>query len=323
MRICLPSAKPSTLWRTAASAAVLSLPLLAAAPAAAVTTRIVDCESGPFQTIQAAITAAEAGDTVVVHQCPLGPYAPFSVTKDRLHVVAADLDIDLTGAVAQGVGVLPSGFVPPVVVDGGLLEGTMPCASIAGTEGVTIEGFYLQNCLASGIEIGPGAADTELTSNRVESPADAGVLITSATETTITGNLIALAGLSGIVVDSASSGTIITDNLIGANDGRGILNEGTGSRIVNNSVRGNTQEGICENGLAAQIALNTALNNGSSSPAGSDIGLLVNGDSTDAALTGNNAGLGSILDPFAQAECAENDPPCDQSVGTETCSSSP
>ena len=77
-----------SLLRCLVPAAVL---LLASTSISQAAINIVNCVAGPFFTIQAAVTAAVNGDTIVVEVCPAGPYNEnvLIVGFTGLHLVGA------------------------------------------------------------------------------------------------------------------------------------------------------------------------------------------------------------------------------------------
>ena len=236
-----------SLLRCLVPAAVL---LLASTSISQAAINIVNCVAGPFFTIQAAVTAAVNGDTIVVEVCPAGPYNEnvLIVGFTGLHLVGAS-EGD-AGAVRAGVGA--NTLNPPVVVSGAGLAG--PCFDIQTSDDIKVQNFRITNCSLAGVRFRSSNQVLVLANRIINIPDASGVEAISGTDAQVSSNLIALTGVNGVLLDSTETSTI-ADNFIVRSGREGILTNGANnSRIDNNDIR---QSGL--EPVEIQIPLSQAL----------------------------------------------------------------
>ncbi len=215
--------------------ALSALVLMASATAAPAAVLVVDCVAGPYPTIGAAVAAAFAGDTIVVHGCSTGPYNENVILAgaayDRVRLVGASFDIEDYGALACG---LPE---PAAVIDGSGLAGS--CITVQGTTSVSIVGFEFQNCAPHAVHL-IDDLDTVVKANRIVRTPGIGIRALQSFNAQILCNLVGLSDAEGILLlDTEAS--LVGGNLVGRSGAAGIMlqsaNPDRGS--INNEVCGN------------------------------------------------------------------------------------
>jgi hypothetical protein len=197
------------------SACALVLPLLlaTAAPAAAATTRVVDddmvdCPAATYTTIQDAVNAAAAGDTIEVcaGAYPEAALGPLTINK-TLTLKGAQVGVDARSRAGD----------ESVIADS---QGT----SIAASD-VVIDGFTVQNSTnpaftGYGLWINPGKDGTQIVNNIIENNiVGIGLANAGATQAVIEHNLIRNNNRSG----GASGSGIYTDQYVGGSTVRNVL----------------------------------------------------------------------------------------------------
>lgn len=282
----------------------VALTAVAAVPGAAAIL-VVDCAGGPFFDIGSAVLAAGPGDTVVVHECTVFPFAypPFTVlAKDRVHVVAADVtEPTAMGGQRVGFGTVPLTLFNPVVVVDGTLLSPSSCVSIDSSFGVAIKGLKLINCVGAGVAI-TFSGETTVVGNRIQN-AMGGIREGDCRSTHIIGNMIVSSTGPGIAVGN-SSFALIADNQVGNSSGDGILITATAAfvtaaHVVNNQIVGNAGAGIRDQAIETRIERNTVLSNGGPAQ------IVIDAVAVDADAVGNITGF-SILNLGAGTEMQDN-----------------
>ena len=203
-----------------------------------------DCDAATpsFMTIQSAITAASAGNTIKV--CP-GVYP---------ELVNVNKSLTINGAQA-GVNAGTRTTLPAAesVVTGKIVTGTTRSSAFyASVNNVTIDGFTAQdntnpNQFGTGILVKKGVVGTQLLNNIIQNNI---IGIIPTTDTTISGNLIrnnnqpGPTGGTGIYAEAAANGNplnnlTITNNTISGNNNVGILLDQTGGTTNNNTISNN------------------------------------------------------------------------------------
>ncbi len=187
-----------------------------------------------YKTIQGAIDAAQAGDTVEVAP---GTYYETLVLKERVIVRSEGTEAEhLNHTAARRTTVDAGGVFKPVV---------------AGADGAVIDGFTLT---------GLGKVNHHL-------PAHPHGVQNRGTSPIIINNIIHHMGSTGIgshVKNGKQAAPYIANNIVYANQGLGIgNNHGSAATIVGNIVYGNTESGIgIRNGAHPLIADNIVYSNG-------------------------------------------------------------
>ena len=280
----------------------LLLLVFAMLPVAPVTAAIltVNCATGPFFTINAAVTAAANGDTVMVEGCAV-PYIE-NVTIagfTGLHVVGVTPP-DPTGA-GGDFGAKPAGVGAAVnsqtVVNGAGLGGA--CFDIQDSGDVKIQNFSLVNCTQGGVRIRSSKRVLVLANRIISHPNSTGILAINTDDLQISSNLIAVTGQEGIMLDGTRLSTV-ADNFIVRAGSAGIrLSAGANNRVDNNDVRLSGAQGLVVSGAEARIERNSFVQ----SAAAADI--LVDAASVNADVVGNSVPAG-IVDSGAGSELANN-----------------
>jgi len=192
--------------------------------------------TGPFTSIQAAVSAAPSGATIDVAP---GSYSGTVVVNKPLILLGAQAGVNPTTAGARTNPALES-----------TLNGTFQVEA----SNVTINGFTVQNGkTATGVTDAAGDSNTVLEDNIIQYT-KLGVSFVGDTGASISTNLIETSATDGIDLGDAS-GTTISYNLIEANgnftavgqssQGQGISLSGvTSSSVVDNQVLNNHTDGI-------------------------------------------------------------------------------
>jgi len=276
---------------TALGAALVALAL--SPTALADTTLVVDkdrveCPDADFQSIQAAVTAAQPGTTIDV--CP-DVYSEAVDIRPATTAATTDLKLVAKGKPAEvvldGGGVLDAGFeleeVSGVLVKGFMVQRYHDNIVLQQADGNRIEGnvttlafghagilvtasdfnlitknasFLNQHPTSSGIGIGAGASFNTVEYNETYNNPSVGIL------------------LGGALLTPAGSGNRILYNfshdngkpVAGASGGNGILNNAPATRISDNRVEDNNRHGILVTGVASvgvRVQDNRVFRNGS------------------------------------------------------------
>lgn len=262
------------------------------APTAEAAILEVDCNSGPYLTIQAAINASSPGDVVVVHQCSTA-YAGFSlVALQDLEIVGADVPNGWIGAFSVGLGT--SAPLNPMVA-----EPTSSCVHIEKSTDITITGLLLEPCSQNGFLI-VDSSDIQIRGNWVASAGGDGVAIQRSEDIGISGNFLygaAVRGRSGINIDSKSQAVEVQHNRV-RNNWFGILMDGHRVDILNNDVTSNLSIGVLVTGLDGLVSRNTVLGNGNASTPQIDF----NAQPPGTCVVGNDTNGGLVPLTGCQAE---------------------
>jgi hypothetical protein len=263
--------------------------LLTTRPATAEVLR-VNCETGPYTEIDAAVDAAADGDTVLVDRCALGPYAPFDVVgKEGVHVLSALGRGGGSGARSEEQPA--AGFRPSAIIDG---DGGFQCILIADSDGVTLQGFAIRNCGFHAIEV-LTSIDTSVIGNRIDGGVEA-IRDQSSSHSRYLDNVI-VGGIFSIFLDGDDAlvaGNRVEDDLGGAIS---ILN--SRNQVVDNGITGSGAEGILDQAFGSRIERNRVLGNGGAAQ------IVLNSGSSDADVISNVTG-NSILDFGTGTDLADN-----------------
>ena len=179
--------------------------LVSAGPAQAHRTTVV----GPGQSIQAAVDAAEPGDTIRV----------FGTHRENVAIQTDGLTLRGVGAV-----IVP----PPTPVVHACFDPTMVGEAVHGicvigdvdfvtgevtryVEGVTVQGFTIRDFVGSGVAV-VAARDSAVVGNLLRDNTDAGINVSSALGTHLRDNRIA-GSRFGVTVAAASGGTIVASSM--------------------------------------------------------------------------------------------------------------
>jgi parallel beta-helix repeat protein len=220
------------------SAAICALTLvggllvLGASPASAATIIV-----NPGQSIQAAVDAANPGDTVFVRP---GTYAE--------QVTITEPAIRLQGSGSGQTRVVPPlspggpcdfgpGFVQGICVMGNLDPETFEVISFV--RGVSIAGFSVSGFSGSGIFVA-GGSSTTIESNRTNDNGEYGIFVLQSTGTRIRGNQANNNAVAGIYVgDSPNANASITGNNVAGNQFGFFIRAAVRGTISGNTARQN------------------------------------------------------------------------------------
>lgn len=251
---------------------------------------VVDCNTGPYFTIQAGVDDATAapGGTVLIHPCTYNENVVMQGAHG-VHLVAAQRRA-LVGAEASGVGA--PAFTSGVLINGG---GQGSCLTIENSDRASVTGLGMTNCSDEGLLIGPGANFARVHQNTLYNSRTMGMTITHSSGVVVTSNWIQDVKYVGIVVNSVDS-THIADNVLenaSEPESTGIYIDHNSQHIqtVNNEIRGYQGPGLSDHGLQTRIERNTVESNCGSSTvtcggcACSEIQICPN--STNADMVGN------------------------------------
>lgn len=282
----------------------LALPMFAALSLASIDAHAavltVDCVTGPFLTINAAVGAAANGDTIVVHPCVYNENVVIAGFDD-LHLVAAKRPsaaaAGVTGATIVGVGAAPA---PTVIIDGSGLPGAG--ISIQNSRDVSVTGFWVRRCATNGVEV-IGSDGTVVVNTRMERNTFAGYFEAQSFEGRLAGNYVLRNGSFGIYLEVTQSLTI-EDNRVTSAGRNGIFVAGDRIQVVNNDVQSAGAEGIHVGfGNENRIERNTVINN--NTMAGGFSNLKVDAGAALTDVIGNNT-LGSITNVGVGTDIADN-----------------
>lgn len=258
-------------------------------PAAAAVLR-VDCESGPFADIGAAVAAAGPGDTVLVERCAAAPYPPFQVIdKQGVHILSALADVGGAGSLSGGAPA--ASFRPSVAIDGG---GDFQCILIDNSVDVTLQGFAIRGCGFHAIEV-LGSVDTTVIGNRIDGGLET-IRDQGSSHSRYLGNLIAGA-LFAFFLDGDDA--LVSGNRVVNDRAIGIVILNSGNHIVGNDIFSSAAEGIEDQADGSRIERNRVLGNGGRAQ------IVLNPGSSDADVIGNVTG-GSIADFGSGTDLADN-----------------
>lgn len=283
-------------WLTAITFALAMLP--PAKSNAAILT--VNCATGPFLTINAAVAAAVNGDTIMVESCGI-PYVE-NVTIagfTSLHLVGVTPPNPTGGG--GDFGAKPAGVGAAVnsltIVTGAGLNGA--CFDVQNSTDIKIQNFSIVNCAQGGVRIRTARQVLVLANRILNHPVSQGVLAINTDDLVVSSNLIAVTGLEGIRLEDTRVSTI-ADNFVVRAANAGIrLIDGANNRVDNNDVRSSGLQGLVVSGVEARIERNSFNQNG----AGADI--LVDAAAINADIVGNSVPAG-INDSGAGTDLANN-----------------
>lgn len=219
---------------------------------------VIVVEAG--QSIQAAVDAAVAGDTVVVREGVYEESVTVGPGKERLRLVA------------EGPG--------EAVLDGAELPGTVGVV-IRGASGVTVAGFTIRNFPRGGIAVesdgnvlrnnrvvkngGTGinvrGARNLVQGNTVRENAAGGLRVADGVRNLLIGNRLAANTGEGISVASSAPYTLVLENEVCDNGGTGIAAHGDGAWVIANKVQGNGGEGLAVQGAYPFVYGNAGMEN--------------------------------------------------------------
>ncbi len=189
----------------AVAAACLAVGMVPAAAAKTI-------EVSPGQSIQAAVNAAVAGDTVVVKP---GVYRENVVVKTS-NITIQGQNAVLAAPQTPGPNLCPEFGSPPTAVDGFCVTGNVDFDTgvvSSYVEGVTIRGFQISDFPASGI-VAFGAKGAVFEENRAVDNAEYGIAAFYSTGTQVLGNQTERSGEAGIYIgDSPEARALVDGNL--------------------------------------------------------------------------------------------------------------
>ena len=222
----------------------LSLVLVPAAPAAAATINV----PGDYSTIQAAIDAASAGDTIIV---AAGTYVGFTVNKD-VTLLGARHDVDPDGSTDRGDESVITGQVTftsegnGATLNGFKLSGNRIWVSSA--EDITVSYNILVNSSTHGVYIDAGSPNAQILYNTVSNPNWQGISNQGNSEVEISHNHITGVTDQQPIECTNHTGTDIeiTYNVIsGCTGAKGINYWGGSDAVISyNEISGTTHEAI-------------------------------------------------------------------------------
>ena len=225
-----------------------------------------------FPTIQAAIDAAESGDTV---QVAAGTYRGPIQFKNGITLqgagaavttIAMTLEDDTAIISFEGIG---SGTIDGFTLDGG---GIIDNGLDLNRSTVTISNNIITNINGDGIFA--VASGLRMRDNQFLRNGDAGIRLRGG-EAIVTRNTIEGNGGDGLVCEARASATI-TDNTITSNQSHGIRLSGfSAPTIRNNQITENSVEGINAESSSATIEGNTISGNGDDGIEGSSSDLII------------------------------------------------
>ena len=230
---------------------------LSAAPAEAVVLE-VDCASGPYFTLQAAVNAASPGDVVLVHNCLSGYSSGASIVgKQDLRIVGADVPLGWVGAFPVGLGI--SHPFQPLIYDNG-----NTCLEIEQSNDISVAGLILELCGQHGISI-IESHDIQIDGNQIYSVGEHGVLVEGSSFVQITGNYLRGAKgeeFAGIFFDKGCRNGVAKHNRLEDNF-FGIWLDGLLMDVINNQIENQADVGIYVFARSSTVSRNTVINNGS------------------------------------------------------------
>jgi len=229
---------------------LIAVPLFSL-PAAAATVRVVDCVAGPFLNIDAAVDAAQPGDTVLVEPCDT-PYLPFTIDgKSDLHVIGNG------GPTVIPVGLPNREFLPPAAIADDPDVFGFACLSISNSDRITVSNLTFDLCDFHAVNV-TTSEDVKILANRFEESFET-VRDSTSSGIQVTGNLF-VGGAFAVFVDSSDA--LISQNVILDNQGSGIslLSPGaTGNQVLGNVILRSRLEAIFSSTNNARIERNLCL----------------------------------------------------------------
>jgi parallel beta-helix repeat protein len=273
-----------------------------------------------FQTIQAAVNAAQPGDTIKVAPGTYVESVSIS-TKDltllggQIHlsgekgasIVESDSNIFLLGAnniTIKGFTLEPATAAGDEAAGGVLIssgtgdsiqnnvfDGIGFCILVF-TPGNTVSGNIVNNCV-EGVDVTAGG--NAVSGNTIDVTSDSGISVVTSGSSTVTGNTVTSADqgdVSGAGINIlAGALATVTGNTAESNTGAGIVvDASTGAAIVqNNKATGNSADGIDISSVTATVSHNVADNNGGN-------GFIINttGAATVTANTTDGNGVAGV-----------------------------
>jgi parallel beta-helix repeat protein len=252
---------------------------------------------GKFQTIQAAVDAAQAGDTILVAAGTYTEQVTVPAGKDRLTIEAKQPQHAVIAAPAT-------------------LTGTHAIVRINGADGVTVEGFVITGNADWGVQVDAGGSAT-ITGNRItairHTPLDGiqagvGVLVggrsaegSTPADATVTDNTIDDYQKGGVVVVNDGTHALIADNKITGVGPTGLIaqngvqvSRGADAVVSDNAITGNAYTGPDEARGVIVFGAGGAVAVAGNKLVGNQDGILVM-DTIGVAVVGNRVD-GSLLD---------------------------
>jgi parallel beta-helix repeat protein len=168
--------------------------------------------------IQTAVNAASAGDTIIVKE---GTYNE-NISIGKAVLLKSEAGADLTFIVA--------------------LKPEEPALWISGANGVELSGFTLTGSRNSGVRV--TASDRAIIRGNMAIGNESGIMIEDSRDTLVLSNAANHNEVYGIYL-SSSHGSVIEENAINANDDKGLyLVKSNNNRITKNNISLNTWNGI-------------------------------------------------------------------------------
>jgi len=252
------------------------LEALFVAPGFGATTRYVPTQ---YPTIQAALNAANTGDTIFVYN---GSYREHLIVNTRSVTLTGEnktttiidgsgtgtvVDIRADGVTVQGFtiqnggdrydGVIIESTFNNILISGNIIKNNVEGVSASDSNGVTITGNTFFNNSIYGITLTSSLTNT--IANNVLSESSVAIKLDFANETFIKGNSVSSSSY-GIYVASSTNNTV-ADNTLSSNS-FGILAYVTSNTIVrNNTVSGSTYAIELHTSTVVSVLNNTLTNN--------------------------------------------------------------
>ena len=229
--------------------------------------------SGDYQSIQDAVDAAEAGDTIRVHG---GEYNENVILNKSLTMIGNGSEATILVGNGSGVGIYFSGLSAVTIEDMGFKDYEHGIHLYESTDS-TISHVSAMNCTGNGIYVQQMSNSNVIVGNTADSNF-IGIKVYNSHYNHIINNSVSENGLSGINVQGQEN--IITDNTAN-NNGRGIhLNLAPRNTVTNNIASYNTYHGLRFSYSRDNIIQdNTAIGNSG--------GIRLSSDSSDNTLQGN------------------------------------
>jgi parallel beta-helix repeat protein len=207
------------------------------------------------QSIQAAVDAAQAGDTILV----------FGTHRENVAIQTDGLTVRGVGAVIRppATPAVHACFDPTVVAEA--VHGICVIGDVDFVTGevsryvehVTVRGFTIRDFVGSGVAA-VAARDTAIEGNVLRGNTDAGINISSAFDTHLRGNRIS-GSRFGVTVAAASRGAIVTNSIRENCVGAALLGPANVFRLVGNNIARNRRACPTDGELPALSGIGVAL----------------------------------------------------------------